>query len=310
MVNKKFGFLFLLIILSSCAGHEQREYSIVYSMKGEERTGIYFFDTVEDKHTLITPHLSYASEPDLSQNGQWMVFQSKSKEDDLTTSEIVLLDRYSSEYIFITQNDYYDGSPSISDDGKFISYISEVDGNFDLFLHEIGGETTQITNDSYLDMSPYWLENDLYFISTRDNVYLFSRFDLYRYNLKLKQVELVTKVVSDGQIAFNGESYLVEKDINRSKIYFFHQDFFSLGDVTKQKLLENDRSVSPHKYISNHQPVWVDDSHFAYLRIVYEEETSTIKKTIELANVEEMDTNQLVLFANDDILDFDIIQAP
>ena len=57
----------------------------------------------------------------------------------------------------LTNNRHYDWDPSWSPDGKRIAFVSERDGNFEIYVMDDDGDNQRnLTNNRHSDVAPAW----------------------------------------------------------------------------------------------------------------------------------------------------------
>jgi WD40 repeat protein len=82
--------------------------------------------------------------------------------------------------------------PDFSPDGKTVVFVSNRDGDEELYLYDIVSEQiTQLTTNTAGDFSPSYAPNgkDIVFVSNRDNPY---KWEIYKVNIKNKKIKKLT----------------------------------------------------------------------------------------------------------------------
>jgi len=110
-------------------------------------------ESVDAEPMRITPGSRQATRPALSPDGQWLAFNSWSKQEDLF---IVRVD--GSSLRELTHDAYQDRGPSWSPDSKRLAFFSNRSGKYEIWTISVAGDDRQqITNDpKHMVVSPVW----------------------------------------------------------------------------------------------------------------------------------------------------------
>jgi hypothetical protein len=104
--------------------------------------------------------------PSLSSDGSFVIYH-RSK--DAARKEAVKLDLESGEKTTLTPVDGYIMAPSLSFDDRRIVYFTRIDGQGDIVMQDLQGQTvTRLTNDAYVDGEPVFRpDGSVVFVSKR-----------------------------------------------------------------------------------------------------------------------------------------------
>jgi Tol biopolymer transport system component len=113
--------------------------------------------------------------PEWSPDGSWILTQQGEDQ-----SNLAVINPFSGETIELTQTDSYDFQPTWSADGKKIAYVSDVNGNDDIYIlimdENISERVTHNPSDDYL---PVWSPSgmSIAFLSDRNKSYFFELYN-------------------------------------------------------------------------------------------------------------------------------------
>ena len=129
---------------------------------------IYVMDADGGNQRNITNNPDSDSSPSWSPDGKRIVFNSNrdgNRDGNRNNYEIYVMDADGNNQQRLTDNDFYDTSPSWSPDGKRIAFISRRDGHFigdggltyEIYVMDAdGGNEQRLTNNRKSDTSPSW----------------------------------------------------------------------------------------------------------------------------------------------------------
>ncbi|MEE8577428.1 MAG: hypothetical protein V3T31_09250, partial [candidate division Zixibacteria bacterium] len=149
---------------------------IVFSSRSKARDVIYLYELSEGKVTrrYELPDLIAARSPRLSPDGTQILFSGIRRSG---FADIYLLEISSGDYRRITDDIYYDITPTFTLDGLSAVFTSDrgahgSEGALNLYQADLlSGEVTQLTSGRYIDQTPEVTEDGIYFSSDREGSY-------------------------------------------------------------------------------------------------------------------------------------------
>ena len=138
--------------------------------------------------------------PEFMQDGR-LLFQSKS-----SPSQISIANTDGSNVIQLTNDDTNNMSPKISPDGSQIAYLSNRDGNQEVYVMNIDGSNQKrLTFNHIEEWDPAWSPDGSKVFFSSQNVYGF--YDIYKVN---RDGSFIVKILNSGSQA--ATVYHVDKD--------------------------------------------------------------------------------------------------
>lgn len=140
--------------------------------------------------------------PEFMQDGR-LLFQSKA-----SPSQISIANIDGSNVIQLTHDDTDNMSPKISPDGLRIAYLSNRDGNQEVYVMDLDGSNqTRITKNSVQEWDPAWSPDGTKVFFSSQNVHGF--YDIYKANKDGTSIKkVVTNSSQAGTVARLDKSYL------------------------------------------------------------------------------------------------------
>jgi Tol biopolymer transport system component len=90
-------------------------------------------------------------------SNELIAFESERNSIGIEYFEVCTMNPDGTNQIQLTENDVYDGSPSISPDGTKITFNSTRDGNYEIYVMNIDGtNVVRLTNNEVFDFTPKW----------------------------------------------------------------------------------------------------------------------------------------------------------
>jgi Tol biopolymer transport system component len=91
-----------------------------------------------------------------SADSKQLVYQAKSNDPSIANNSDIFIYTLETEKVLpVVESPYFDSDPAFSPDGKSIAYVSDVDGNFEVYTRVIAtGETRRMTNEPGHDSFP------------------------------------------------------------------------------------------------------------------------------------------------------------
>jgi len=134
---------------------------------------IYKYNISSENKILLTADINYDAEPTVSLDGSnLVVFESNRYDNDYSALYVMGLDGGNPKRLSPNRNKKYDISPSFSQDGTKIVFVSKDYFNqTDIYvMNADGSNIQQITNTrEFSEMSPSWSPDGEYIIFSRDN---------------------------------------------------------------------------------------------------------------------------------------------
>ena len=134
---------------------------------------VYKYNISSEKKILLTADINYDAEPTVSLDGSnLVVFESNRYDNDYSALYVMGLDGGNPKRLSPNRNKKYDTSPSFSQDGTKIVFVSKDYFNqTDIYvMNADGSNIQQITNTrEFSEMSPSWSPDGEYIIFSRDN---------------------------------------------------------------------------------------------------------------------------------------------
>jgi Tol biopolymer transport system component len=164
-----------------------------------QRTNIIYYDILTGKTLALTPQTSeYGAIPtEMTVAGDYAYagWEFDSGENKYTRSRIVMANMLSKSKHYISPENHSSWRPSFSSDRSLIAYISDVEGNYDIFLYNrYLNTTTQITKTPYDEWDPSFSKNDsiiVYAANPDDN------FDLFMVDLSVQESTRLTETIGN-----------------------------------------------------------------------------------------------------------------
>ena len=158
---------------------KSRPHSIAFHSNRDGNNEIYVMNPDGSDQTRLTFDSRSDQRPDISPDGQRIVFSSNRITETNPTGdfEIFVMNVDGSELQQLTFNEVEDSWPRWSPNGKSIAFHSNVDGNFEIYLIKPNGKhLTRVTDYPGLDQFPEWSPNGKHLAIRRDNdLYLIDR---------------------------------------------------------------------------------------------------------------------------------------
>ncbi|HEX6732186.1 MAG TPA: DPP IV N-terminal domain-containing protein [Pyrinomonadaceae bacterium] len=153
-------------------------HSIAFHSNREGNNEIYVMNPDGSDQTRITFDSRNDGRPDVSPNGQQIVFVSNritaTNPNPPGDFEIFVMNSDGSDVMQLTFNGADDSWPRWSPNGKWIAFHSNVDGNFEIYvIRPDGTDLTRVTDYTGLDQYPEWSPNGKQLAIRRDtHIYL------------------------------------------------------------------------------------------------------------------------------------------
>jgi len=156
-----------------------RPHSIAFESNRDGNNEIYVMNPDGSEQTRLTFDSRNDQRPDISPDGQRIVFSSNRVTDTNPTGdfEIFVMNADGSDLQQLTFNEAEDSWPRWSPNGKWIAFHSNVDGNFEIYVIKPNGRhLTRVTDYAGLDQFPEWSPNGKQLAIRRDtDLYLIDR---------------------------------------------------------------------------------------------------------------------------------------
>jgi len=153
--------------------------SIVFQSNRDGNNEIYVMNPDGSDQTRVTFDSRNDQRPDISPNGQQIVFSSNriTAENPEGDFEIFVMNSDGSDVRQLTFNAADDSWPRWSPNGKWIAFHSSVDGNYEIYvIRPDGTDLTRVTDYSGLDQYPEWSPNGKQLAIRRDlELYLIDK---------------------------------------------------------------------------------------------------------------------------------------
>jgi Tol biopolymer transport system component len=154
-------------------------HSIAFESNRDGNNEIYVMNPDGSEQTRLTFDSRNDQRPDISPDGQRIVFSSNRVTDTNPTGdfEIFVMNADGSDLQQLTFNEAEDSWPRWSPNGKWIAFHSNVDGNFEIYVIKANGtHLTRVTDYPGLDQFPEWSPNGKHLAIRRDtDLYLIDR---------------------------------------------------------------------------------------------------------------------------------------
>jgi TolB protein len=142
--------------------------------------------------------------PEFMQNGQ-LLFQSKA-----SPSQISLANIDGSNLIHLTHDDSNNKSPKISPDGSQIAYLSNRDGNQEVYMMNVDGSNQKrLTFNRVEEWDPAWSADGSKIFFSSQNVYGF--YDIYKVNKDGSSIEKILDSGSQAATVYHLDKSYLEK---------------------------------------------------------------------------------------------------
>jgi Tol biopolymer transport system component len=145
--------------------------SIAFHSNREGNNEIYVMNPDGSEQTRLTENTADDQRPDISPNGNQIVFSSRRMTDTNPTGdfELFIMNADGSDVTQLTFNTAVDSWARWSPNGKWIAFHSDAGGNFEIYvIRPDGSELTNVTNYSGLDQFPEWSPNGKQLVIRRD----------------------------------------------------------------------------------------------------------------------------------------------
>lgn len=160
-------------------------------------TGLFFLNTlfqsnIEFCKILFRTEGVENAYPRLSNDGKKILYQSNAK----GKWQLMIFDQNTGQHTEITKAIYNSNYADWSPDNEWISFVSDRDGNEELYIMRTNGkDLRRLTNDKGRDIHPYFSPDgkSLLFNSTRGN----GSLDIYKLTLKSGLIERLTTTQDD-----------------------------------------------------------------------------------------------------------------
>jgi len=148
-------------------------HSIAFESNRDGNNEIYVMNHDGSDQTRLTLDLRNDQRPDISPNGQQIVFSSNRITVDGTNPEgdfeIFIMNSEGSDVRQLTFNAADDSWPRWSPNGKWIAFHSNLDGNYEIYvIRPDGTDLTRVTDYPGLDQYPEWSPNGKQLAIRRD----------------------------------------------------------------------------------------------------------------------------------------------
>lgn len=154
-------------------------HSIAFGSNRDGNNEIYVMNPDGSDQTRLTFDSRNDQRPDISPNGQQIVFSSNRITETNPTGdfEIFLMNSDGSDVRQLTFNAADDSWPRWSPNGKWIAFHSNVDGNYEIYVvRPDGTDLTRVTDYPGLDQYPEWSPNGKQLAIRRDfELYLIDK---------------------------------------------------------------------------------------------------------------------------------------
>ncbi len=148
-------------------------HSLAFQSNRDGNNEIYVMNPDGSDQTRLTFDSRNDQRPDISPNGEQIVFSSNRITADATNPEgdfeIFIMNSDGSDVRQLTFNAADDSWPRWSPNGKWIAFHSNVDGNYNIYvIRPDGTDLTRVTDYSGLDQFPEWSPNGKQLAIRRD----------------------------------------------------------------------------------------------------------------------------------------------
>jgi TolB protein len=168
-------------------------YSVGFVDSGD-RNDIWTYDMISREQRKVASMPGLQHDPVWSSDGSAIYFLSNSGPQ---AHDLWRVDLVSGNKEQLTVNDLYHFDPAVRNDGA-IAFSGNRGGDYDLWIHEQGGQPQRITHDPALDAQPSWSPDGraLVFESSREG----DISQLWRYTLSTKRLERLTALPSGARM--------------------------------------------------------------------------------------------------------------
>jgi Tol biopolymer transport system component len=131
-----------------------------------KKWGIYSFDLTSQEIDLIYSSENEITTLRLNNNGDQFVFSMMIDGLEYNNSEICVLDLDGSNFIRLTENNYWDLYPAWSPDDSKIAFLSFRENDLDIYMMNLDGTAQSKFYDSgFHDADIHWIDNTIVFTS-------------------------------------------------------------------------------------------------------------------------------------------------
>jgi Tol biopolymer transport system component len=197
---------------------------------------LYLYDVGTEQTTQLTNNTAQDFSPSFSPNGEEIVYVSNM--DDEFKWELYKISVKNKHIQNLTRNNYWDGFPKYTSDGKSIVFSSKHESSENIYTIKTGGGGEKILYESDADDNdPQLIANDLYFKSNRD-----GNWEVYRFNIKTKKLtQLTHNTIPDWnpRVSINGTKIIMARQIKqRWQLYYIDYHNAISSDVLVKKMAE------------------------------------------------------------------------
>jgi Tol biopolymer transport system component len=140
---------------------------LVFQSSRSGRWQVYELNLVSNAVRLLSDGVSIDVEPVYSNDGTRIAYRTYEVEDG--RSRIAIMDTDGKNRTFVTEIDENATNHTWSPSDSLIAYQSDLDGDLDIYIYEVGtGETRKLTDNTIDDYAPTWRCDDNIVIFTSD----------------------------------------------------------------------------------------------------------------------------------------------